>query len=54
MSIVKLMWLLRVKHHVEEQQASGGEDDVLAEEELDPQGGVAVAGEDGAGGQDHG
>jgi len=43
-----------VEDYVEEQEAGGGEDDVVAEEEFDPEVGVAVAGEDGGGGADHG
>ena len=46
--------LFGVENYVEEEQADGGEDDVVAEEELDPEDGVAVAGEDGASGEDHG
>ena len=46
--------LLGVEDDIEEEEAGGGEDDVVAEEHLDPEGGVAVAGEDGAGGLDHG
>src|ERR1035441_3489830 len=44
---------LRVKDDVEEQQADGGEDNVVAEEQLDPQRWVALAGEDRRGGLDH-
>ncbi len=46
--------LLGVEDDVEEKQAGGGEDDVVTEEHFDPEGGVAVAGEDVAGGLDHG
>ncbi len=38
---------------VEEQQAGGGEDDVVTEQHFDPEGGVAVAGEDGRDRLDH-
>jgi len=41
-----LKGLFGVEDHIEQEQADGGEDDVVAEEELDPEGGVAVAGED--------
>src|ERR1035441_6622569 len=44
---------LRVKDNVEEQQADGGEDDVLADQQLDPERGVALASEDHGGGLDH-
>ena len=46
--------LLGVEDDVEEEQAGGGEDDVVAEEHFDPEGGVAVAGEDGGDSLDHG
>ena len=46
--------LLRVEDDVEEHEAGGGEDDVVAEEELDPEGGVAFAGEDRCGCLHHG
>ena len=39
--------LFGVEDDVEEQLADGGEDDVVTEERLDPEGGAAVAGEDG-------
>ena len=43
-----------MEDYVEEKQAHGSEDDVVAEEHFDPEGGVAFAGEDGGGGEDHG
>ena len=43
-----------MEDYVEKQEAGGGKDDVVAEEELDPEIGIAVAGEDGGGGADHG
>src|SRR5271157_5000360 len=46
--------LLRMKDDVEQQQADGCEDDVVAEEQLDPQRGVAVSCEDVGGGPHHG
>jgi len=46
--------LLGVEDDFEEEQAGGGEDDVVAEEHFDPEGGVAVAGEDGGGAEAHG
>jgi hypothetical protein len=46
--------LFGVEDDVEEQEAGGGEDDVVAEEHFDPEGGVAVAGQDVARGLDHG
>ena len=46
--------LFGVEDYVEQEQADGGEDDVVAGEELDPECGVTVAGEDGGGGADHG
>src|SRR5580658_3299929 len=46
--------LLGMKNNLEEQEADGGEDNVVAGEQLDPESGVAVAGKDGACGQHHG
>ncbi len=43
-----------VEDYVEEEPACGGEDDVVADEELDPEAGIAFAGEDAGGGEDHG
>ena len=38
--------LFRMEHHVEQQQAYGCEDDVVAGQHLDPEPGIALAGED--------
>src|ERR1700735_1161444 len=46
--------LFGVEDDVKEEQAGGGENDVVAEEHFDPKGGIAVAGEDVGGGLDHG
>src|SRR5580658_3558858 len=46
--------LFCVENYIEQQQADGGEDDVIAEQKLDPERRVAVAGEDGACGEHHG
>ena len=46
--------LLGVEDYVEEEEAYGGEYDVVAEEHFDPEGGVAFAGKDGGGSEDHG
>ena len=50
----KSLRLFCVQHHIKQQQADGGEDDVVAQQQLDPERGIAVAGKNGAGGQHHG
>ena len=52
--VLRATGLFDVEDYVKEQQTYGGEDDVVAEEHLDPEHGIGIAGEDVAGGLDHG
>ena len=45
--------LLRVEDYIEQQQTNGGENDVVADQQLDPERRIAFAGEDRSAGNHH-